>query len=74
MKQTKIGRSQINNPTPKWVIMLAKMIKRSCKVIGGTSMMTDHPYIALACMIVDGLVDEFHVYIGETDTFKDTAV
>lgn len=64
MRKVKFGISQLKKPTPKWVGMLIKVVKRICMTVAGASIINEHPYVALAFLVVGGIADEIQPFFG----------
>lgn len=80
MSKIKFGTSYLHLPAPRWVYILAKIIKRVTGVvmIGDASISfkydtASHPTLIMICGLVWVVVDEVLPFIGTDTDFKDRA-
>lgn len=71
--RTKFGLNQRNNVTPKRVELVFKIVKRLCKICTASSLITEHPLVALGFLCLDGIADEILPYFGQEVDFKEKA-
>lgn len=71
MSKVKFGISQINHPTPRWVKMTIKIVKRVCMTVAGASIINEHPYVALTFLVIGGVADELSPLFGIDTTVHD---
>lgn len=67
MTQIKFGTKYKNHPKPKSIVFWGKLVKRVCMTAAGANVVMEHPYLALAFLIVGGIADESLEYFGEVN-------
>ena len=64
MAAIKFGTKYKNHPKPKAIIFWGKLIKRISMTAAGANVVMEHPYLALAFLIIGGAADELLDYFG----------